>query len=60
MYVVGPKRVEVKYESTIDLTDELETMNGCIIECRLVDNRWTLVRVRKDRKHPNGLYAISG
>ena len=58
--MVGAKREEVKYESKIGLTDELRTMNGCIIECRLVDNRWSLVRKRTDRKHPNGLRAISG
>jgi len=57
--VIGARREEVKY-AKIDLTDELRTMNGFIIECRFVDNRWSLVRKRTDRKHPNGLRAISG
>lgn len=59
LYVVGPGRIEMKY-TTIDLTDELKKMNGSIIECRYVDHHWILVRLRNDRKHPNGRRTVIG
>ena len=35
-------------------------MNGSVIDCRYLGNRWHFVRVRKDRKLPNSLRTISG
>lgn len=59
LFVVGPGRIEMKY-TTIDLTDDLKKMNGSIIECRYVDHHWIFVRLRNDRKHPNGRRTVIG
>ena len=50
----GPNRNEVKY-GTIDLTDELRSMNGSIIECHYVDHQWIFSRKRIDRNHPHSI-----
>jgi len=52
LLAIGPDGKEVKAAS-IDLTDDLKTMGGAIIECEKVDDRWLFVRVRNDREHPN-------
>lgn len=57
--MVGPEQKEMQFKS-IELTDELMTMDGSIIECRYTDRRnWNFVRVRTDRKLPNGLHTIT-
>ena len=45
---------------TISLTDELRQMNGQIIQCVRIDDKWIFDRLRTDRKHPNGKSAIRG
>lgn len=55
----GPERKEVKH-GTIDLTEDLRNMDGSIIECRFVDDRWMFVRIRNDSELPNGKHAIEG
>ena len=57
--IVGPYRKEVKYD-TIALTDDLRELDGEIIDCRYVDHHWIFMKLRKDRKHPNGKRAING
>ncbi len=43
------------------MTDELKKSDGCITDYRyLIDNSWSFVRVRTDRKRPDDLRWISG
>ena len=57
--MVGPGRKEILF-ATITLTDELKEYHDSIIECRYADHQWIFVRLRGDRKHPNGRRAVLG
>ena len=59
LLIVGPYRKEVKYD-TIALTDELRKLDGEIIDCRYVDHSWIFMKLRQDRKHPNGKRSVDG
>lgn len=59
----GIEQTEVFYD-TIELTEEMRSMDGRLIECypEAVDdttNRWVFNRLRTDRKHPLGLNSIT-
>lgn len=61
LHVVARGRNEKQYGSaTIDLTDDLKKLIDSIIECSYVDHHWIFVRVRNDRKHPNGYRSVDG
>lgn len=53
-----PQSVDELKCAQIDLTDELRSMNGSIIECHYdyVDLKWTFSRVRSDLERPNVRY----
>ena len=57
LLVGGPFRREIKYD-TIALTNDIRELDGEIIDCRYVDHHWIFLKVRKDRKHPNGKRAV--
>lgn len=54
LYAIGPNpEGEEVRAGAIDLTAELRTLNGRVIECQKINGRWVFVRVRNDREHPN-------
>jgi hypothetical protein len=58
LYVGGPKLQFILHD-TVELTEELKQANNCIIEMKYVDHQWKFLRIREDRKHPNGIRALT-
>lgn len=56
----GRSCAEIKWDETILLTDEIRNLDGCIVDCRYVDQRWMFVKQRFDRNIPNGKRALEG
>ena len=57
LFVGGPYNQEIKHD-TITLTGELRKLDGEIVDCRYVDHHWIFIKVRTDRKHPNGKRCV--
>ncbi|XP_046651275.1 mRNA-capping enzyme-like [Daphnia pulicaria] len=57
LHAGGPNLSEIKYD-TIRLTEEIKTLDGCIIDCRYFEHQWIFIKQRHDRNHPNGRRAV--
>jgi hypothetical protein len=44
----------------IDVTPELQPLDGRIIECKMVDGKWVFVRERWDKRMPNTIITTMG
>ncbi|XP_046651921.1 mRNA-capping enzyme-like isoform X1 [Daphnia pulicaria] len=55
--VGGPGNREI-YFASIDMTDVIQQLDLRIVECRFVNGKWILVRIRNDRPHPHSRRAI--
>ncbi|KAK4023699.1 hypothetical protein OUZ56_009098 [Daphnia magna] len=60
LFMFGRSCAEIKWDETIPLTDEIRNLDGCIVDCRYVDQRWMFVKQRFDRNIPNGKRALEG
>ncbi|XP_046651894.1 mRNA-capping enzyme-like [Daphnia pulicaria] len=57
LQAVGPYNKEI-YFASIDMTDVIQQLDLRIVECRFVNGKWILVRIRNDRPHPHSRRAI--
>ena len=58
--MVGHKQVKIKYQSTVEPTEEFKSLDESVIaDGRYLGNRWSFVHVRLDRKRLNDLLSTS-
>jgi hypothetical protein len=55
LHAGGPNLSEIKYD-TIRLTEEIKTLDGCIIDCRYFEHQWLFIKQR----HTTAIIPMEG